>query len=142
MNEEAGEEKGLGLAKLIGFLFIIVGLGLIFIAALQFVEIPSLSAPEIEQLKNYLSGAGTINLVLYGILSFALGIGLMKEEEWAAGGSFVLLLIIITYLSTYIYYWTSSYGFSNMPFTITASIITVVISVFILIYLIWARGWK
>ena len=87
MNEEAGEEKGLGLAKLIGFLFIIVGLGLIFIATLQFVEIPSLSAPEIEQLKNYLSGAGTINLVLYGILSFALGIGLMKEEEWAAGGS-------------------------------------------------------
>ncbi len=136
------EEKGVLLAKIFGFLFVLIGLGLLFIAALQVVEIPQLNIPEIQQLKNYLSSVGTINLFLYGILSIALGIGVFRREEWAAGGSFVLLLIIIVNLSTTIWYWVSTFGTSNLPLTITGSMVVVIVSTLILIYLIWAKGWR
>ncbi|MGQ4892393.1 MAG: hypothetical protein ACP6IP_07895 [Candidatus Njordarchaeia archaeon] len=140
MEEE--EKKGVLLAKIFGILFMLVGIGLIFIGVLQIVEIPQLNISELQQLKSYLSSVGTINLFLYGILSLVLGAGIFRMEEWAAGGSFVLLLIVIVNLSATIWYWVSNFGTANLPMTIVASIIVVMISILILIYLIWAKGWR
>ena len=140
---ENTNERGLTISNLIGFLFILVGIGLLTIAIVQYVEIPGLSQnPQLQQLASYLGGVGITNLALYGVLSFALGIGLMKEQEWAAGGAFVLLLIIIVYLGTFVYYWVTINGLQNLTYTIYASIGVIVISILILIYLVWARGWR
>ncbi len=138
MSEE--EEKGLGLAKLIGALFVLVGLILLVVGAIHVGLISQLQqVPELTKLAQYLSSVGAITEFTYGILAIALGIGLMKEEEWAAGGSFVLLIVIIINLGSYLWY---AFNFGILTTTAYLATAIVVLSIIIMIYLVWARGWK
>lgn len=134
------EEKGLGLAKLIGALFVLVGVILLVVGSIHIGIISEFQGiPELVQLAQYLSSVGAITEFTYGILAIALGIGLMKEEEWAAGGSFVLLIIIIINLGSYLWY---AFNLGVMTTTAYLAAAIVVFSIIILLYLIWARGWK
>ncbi len=134
------EEKGLGLAKLIGGLFVLVGFILIIVGAIHLGYISQLQQiPELVKLSQYLSSVGAITEFTYGILAVALGIGLIKEEEWAAGGSFVLLIVIIVNLGSYLWY---SFTQGIMVTTAYLAAAIVFLSIIIMIYLIWARGWK
>jgi len=136
------EEKGLSLAKLFGGLFVLVGLILIVIGAMHAFGIPELqNIPELQQLAGYLGSVGATMEFVYGILAIVLGIGLIKEEEWAAGGTFILLIIIIVELASYVWYMYSSVG-TALPMTAWLALSVVAISVLIMIYLIWASGWK
>jgi len=135
------EEKTPMLGKLIGILLIIVGLGLIAIGISYYVGIPNIPS-QFQTLANYLSSVGAINMFMYGILSISLGFGLIKAQEWAAGGTFVLLVIVIVNLATYVYYWITTFGTSQLPFSVLASIATIIISFIILVYLVKSVGWR
>mgnify|MGYP000291765461 CR=1 FL=1 len=137
MNEEERELTG---AKIIGGLFSLTGLLLLIMGISQYIEIPYISEIKGTPLATYLSSVGVVSLFLYGILAIALGVGLIKEEEWAAGGTFVLLLVILVQLVSYVWYMINSIGVLSITGWIAVTII--ILSVIILIYLIWASGWR
>ncbi len=137
----SSNENGLAGAKIIGALFVLTGLILLLIGSMHVFGIPELKElPGMEKLAEYLGSVGALMEFVYGILAVALGIGLIKEEEWAAGGSFVLLVIIIPELGSYFWYMYSLGGV--LPTTAWLALAVVVLSIIILVYLIWAKGWK
>jgi len=127
-------------AKIIGGLFCLAGILLIIMAIANYITLPTI--PGLEQLAGYLGSVGVIMQFVYGILALALGVGLIKEEEWAAGGSFVLLVILIVELGSYVWYFVSTFGYANLPITVWIAATVVFLSIIIMIYLIWASGWR
>jgi len=137
------EPKG---ASIVGILLLLAGVSLLALGASQLLELPQVTdlisglPPDAKNVINILGSVGAYMLVLYGLLAFVLAIGLMKQEEWAAGGTFVLLLIVLVYDVLSVWGWYSISGTFTLPVIVGAA--SAVIMLFILIYLIAAKGWK
>ena len=129
-------------AKIIGALCIIVGVLLIAVGVSSAFSLTVLGSlpPEILSALSSISGNAYM-LIVYGIIALGLAVGLFQEEEWAAGGVGVLLLIIVVSTGFNIYSLYSALGLSglytslltfNIPFIITIG--TFIVALISLIY--------
>ena len=133
-------------ATFVGFLFLLVGAFLILLGATRLFDlgaienyVSGISSQDIEIIQR-IGATGSYMLILYGIIAFALSIGFFQQQEWAAGGGFVLILISL--VSTGFIAW-EQYSLLGLAATSTiVSIVACLVMALILVYLIVARGWK
>ncbi|MHA1616253.1 MAG: hypothetical protein ACTSX9_02985 [Candidatus Njordarchaeales archaeon] len=128
-------------AKIIGSLFVLAGIFLILAGISSYITLPGLQTV-LKDVATYLATVGAVRSVIYGILAMALGVGLIREEEWAAGGTFILLLVLLIDLIPQTWYLITSFSIANLPLAGWLYLATAIISVIILIYLIVAKGWR
>ncbi|MHA1237630.1 MAG: hypothetical protein ACTSSJ_00050 [Candidatus Odinarchaeia archaeon] len=137
-------------AKIIGSLFVIVGILLIAVGVSSIVSLTILGTlpPEIISALSSISGNAYM-LIVYGLIAIGLAVGLFQEEEWAAGGAGILLVIILVSTGFNIYSLYETLGLTglyssilafNVPFIITIG--TFIVALVSLIYLIAAKGWR
>jgi len=133
-------------AAFVGFLFLLVGVFLILLGATRLFDlgviekyVSGISSQDIEIIQR-IGATGSYMLILYGIIAFVLSIGFFQQQEWAAGGGFVLILISL--VSTVFIAW-EQYSLLGLAATSTiVSIVACLVMALILIYLIVTRGWK
>ncbi len=128
-------------AKIIGSLFILVGIILILSGISSYVTLPGLENI-LKEVASYLATVGAVREIVYGILAMALGVGLIKEEEWAAGGTSILILVLLVELVPQTWYLLTRFSITNLPLIGWLYIGATLISIIILIYLIVAKGWR
>lgn len=140
------EETGPRGAAFVGFLFLLVGVFLILLGATRFLDlgiignhVSGISLQDIEIIQ-HIGATGSYMLILYGIIAFVLSIGFFQQQEWAAGGGFVLILISLA--STGFIAWEQYGLFGLAAMSTILSMITCLLMALILVYLIVARGWK
>ena len=133
-------------AAFMGILFLLVGVFLLLLGATRLLDlgvignyVSGISSQDVEIIQR-IGATGSYMLILYGIIAFALSIGFFQQQEWAAGGGFVLILISL--VSTGFIAWEQYDLFGLTVVSTVVSMVACLVMALILMYLVVSKGWK